>query len=151
MANYAWGFDPGYSTGWSLVQYEDGEELDGGTVEFPKMADFLIGLEDLLVDTKVVVVEDFALRGGKEKAQIGSRFETVQVIGMLRLWSAGAGMSIHLQPPNIKSIAERFTGRVPKGAHSKSHPIDAFNHVEYYLKGIGNYETRLERDLRGKA
>jgi hypothetical protein len=57
-------------------------------------------------------------------------------------------VSIQLQPPNIKPIAQRFTGRVPKGAHSKSHSVDAYNHVEYYLAGIGHYETRLQRELR---
>jgi len=145
---YAWGFDPGYSTGWALVQYQDGELLSEGTTEFPKMTGFLMENEDLLFKTKVVIVEDFALRGGKAKAQIGSRFETVQVIGMLRLWTAGSGLSILLQPPSIKPIAQRFTGRVPTGTHSKSHPIDAYNHVEYYLKGIGHYETRLQRELR---
>jgi hypothetical protein len=145
----AWGFDPGFTTGWALVNWDDGESLDEGTVSFGLMADWLIDRERMLHDqTRVIVVEDFALRGGKEKAQIGSHFETVQVIGMLRLWAARAGMSIHLQAPSIKPIAQRYTGRVPKGAHSKSHSVDAYNHVEYYLHGIGHYETRLERELR---
>jgi len=144
----AWGFDPGYSTGWALLNWVDGEQLDEGTIPFPDMPEFLFDKGEMLERTRAIVVEDFALRGGKEKAQIGSHFETVQVIGMLRLWAASAGLSIHLQAPSIKPIAQRFTGRVPKGAHSKSHPVDAYNHVAYYLKGIGRYETRLERELR---
>jgi len=144
----AWGFDPGYSTGWALVDWQDGELLDEGTVKFDDMTAWLMAKERMLGNTKKNVVEDFALRGGKEKAQIGSHFETVQVIGMLRLWTARAGMSIHLQQPSVKPIAQRYTVRVPKGAHSKSHSVDAYNHVEYYLHGIGHYETRLERELR---
>jgi len=131
------------------MDWDKGEPIDEGTVPFPDMTDWLILKEHLLPQyTKVIVVEDFALRGGKEKSQIGSHFETVQVIGMLRLWAARAGMSIHLQPPSIKPIAQRYTGRLPKGAHSKSHSVDAYNHVAYYLKGIGHFETRYERELR---
>jgi hypothetical protein len=144
----AWGFDPGYSTGWALLDWQDGEELSGGTVPFPDMTAFLLNRERMLPQTKVIVVEDFALLGGKEKAQIGSKFETVQVIGMLRLWCHRAGLSITLQPPNIKPTAQRFTGRVPKGAHSKSHPVDAYNHVAYHLIQLEHMETRLQRELR---
>jgi hypothetical protein len=82
---------------------------------------------------------------GKEKAQIGSRFETVQVIGAIRQWAAREHAHIVLQPASIKPIAEKWTGIKPSGAHNKnSHWIDAVNHTAYYLRSVGHYTTALE-------
>lgn len=148
MTDVVWAFDPGATTGWALWDYEKGECLDEGQVRFDEMPRFLIDHETMLDRTVAIVIEDFRLMAGKAKAQIGSRFETVQVIGMLRLWAEAARVPIKLQAPSIKPIAQRLTGRVPTGAHSKSHSVDAYNHGAYWLRQHGHYVTLLERESR---
>lgn len=139
------GIDPGIGTGWSLNR--NNTEIAHGVVLFQNMTRFLIH-ELKAENLDAVVIEDFALLGSKALAQIGSKFETCQVIGMFKLWAAGKGYPVILQPPSIKPIAQKFSGRKPKGPHSLSHDIDAYNHSIYYLKKKGCYETVLEKELR---
>lgn len=137
-------FDPGGTTGWALFNYSSGDLLDVGQVQFDQFFDWLNEMEGHLATTTAIVVEDFRLMGGKAKAQTGSRFETVQVIGAIRQWASKYHTHILLQPPTIKPIAERWTDLRPKGAHSNSHWVDAYNHGAYYLRQVGHYTTKLE-------
>jgi hypothetical protein len=138
-------FDPGLTTGWVLWNYETGDLLDKGQIHFDRIFNWFYEMEGHLPETIIVPVEDFRLMNGKEKAQIGSRFETVQVIGAIRLWLAPHRIEMFLQPASIKPIAERWTGLKPTGAHNKnSHWVDAYNHGAYYLRSVGHYTTALE-------
>lgn len=139
-------FDPGDTTGWSKLDWHDGTELEHGTVKFDDMPEFLWLRQSELDYTRAVVVEDFRLFKHLAVQQSGSKFDAVAVIGMLRLWIyPPANTKFVLQPPSIKPIAQKFSGRVPKGAHSKSHDVDAYNHGIFYLKQLGNFKTELER------
>ena len=137
-------FDPGGTTGWALFTYADGQVVDKGQVDFASIFDWLNDMEGHLPTTIAIVVEDFRLMGGKAKAQTGSRFETVQVIGAIRQWASKYHTHILLQPPSIKPIAERWTGLHPVGSHANSHWVDAVNHGSYYLRQVGHYTTKLE-------
>lgn len=139
------GIDPGLTTGWSLNR--NNEELAKGDVHFKDVCEFILSFprQDKL---DALVIEDFALLGSKAIAQTGSKFETCQVIGMFKLWAYGAGTPVIMQPPNIKPLAEKFSGRSPKGAHKLSHVVDAYNHAIYYLKRNDCYETEFEREVR---
>jgi hypothetical protein len=143
-------FDPGDTTGWAMMRYNDGYLWESGSVPFDDMCKFLTNRFTHKDITVAVVCEDFALFGGKAKAQTGSKFKAVQIIGMLRLWIYDWDIEFVLQPPNIKPIAERLTGIQPVGTHDKSHHIDAYNHGSYYLRSIGHYQTKLEREGLGE-
>jgi hypothetical protein len=143
---YVLGVDPGYTTGWSLVDIATGDEHGWRHIKFPDMAEHLAQLEPTGWHISDIVIEDFTLLGGKALAQTGSHFETVQVIGMFRLWAVYTGTPVHMQPPSIKTIAEKYTGVKPRGAHDKNHHVDAFNHACYWLRTQGKYVTKLERE-----
>jgi hypothetical protein len=138
-------FDPGLTTGWALFNYSTGDLLDKGQVHFDDIFDWFLEMEGHLPQTIVIPVEDFRLMNGREKAQIGSRFETVQVIGAIRQWASRYRVPIEIQPPSIKPIAEKWSGLKPTGAHNKnSHWVDAYNHGIFHLRQVGHYTTALE-------
>lgn len=93
-----------------------------------------------------IFIEDFALLQGKALAQSGSKFETVQVIGMFKLWAYFSDVPVTMQMPTIKPMAEKWTGVKPKGRHALSHHIDAYNHACYGLRKQGRFVTVLERE-----
>lgn len=138
-------FDPGETTGWALFNYSTGDLIDKGQVKFDDIFNWLLDMQGHLPETVIVPVEDFRLLGSKAVAQTGSRFETVQVIGAIRLWLAPYRIEMFLQPASIKPIAQGWTGLKPTGAHNKnSHWVDAYNHGAYYLRSVGHYTTALE-------
>lgn len=143
---YILGVDPGLTTGWSLVDMVTGEEHSWLHIEFRRMVDHLLVSHAKEYDIAVIVIEDFALLGGKALAQTGSKFETCQVIGMFKLWAGRTDTPVFMQPPSIKPIAQGFSGVKPKGAHHLSHHIDAFNHAIFWLRKRGMYKTKLERE-----
>lgn len=130
------GIDPGLRTGFSFVDEIDGDVrvLSEGSVHFNDIVDWIA--EELPSDAmpERIVCESFQLFGSKAKQQIGSEFETVQVIGMMKFIAKLHGVSIEMQPPSIKPIAVKFSGRRPVGTHDKSHHVDAYNHVIYWLR-----------------
>lgn len=144
---FIYAFDPGDTTGWARLNYEDGELRESGSVPFKEMCTFLWNRQWDLENVPVVVCEDWRLFGNKAVKMVGSDFKAIQVIGMIRYWinPYPEGIEFVLQPPSIKPIAERFSGIKPTGTHDKSHHIDAMNHGVYYLKSIGHYQTALER------
>lgn len=143
---YTLGIDPGLTTGWSIVNSDTGEEVSWLQIKFEDILQHLHTWDCVELGVDDIVVEDFALLGGKAKAQIGSRFETVQVIGMVKMWAWFTQTPVHLQAPSVKPLAERFTGRKPSGNHALSHHVDAYNHACYWLRQQGRYKTKLERE-----
>lgn len=139
-------FDPGDTTGWARLRYEDGYLYESGSVPFRDMCEFLTTRSEDLNRAEAIICEDWRLFGNKAKQMVGSDFKAIQVIGMLQLWiHPWTDVPFVLQPPNIKSIAEKFSGIKPTGTHDKSHHIDAMNHGIYWLKSKGHYLTELER------
>lgn len=138
-------FDPGDTTGWARLRYDDGYLYESGSVPFKEMCEFLFDRDEDLDNTIAIICEDWRLFGNKAKQMIGSDFKAIQVIGMLQMWLYRWHTPFVLQPANIKSIAEKFSGIKPTGTHDKSHHIDAMNHGIYWLKSQGHYQTELER------
>jgi hypothetical protein len=144
MANgWVLGVDPGVTTGISLVDITTGHELSWWHIHFDDITEWLHMNLPTDIGVDEIFMEDFTLLQHKALQQSGSRLETVQVIGMVKLWADGT--PVHMQLPNIKSMAEKWTGIAPKGKHDKSHHIDAFNHACYGLRKQGRYRTVLER------
>jgi hypothetical protein len=147
MPRFIVSFDPGDTSGWSTWDYDEGEPLEEGSVFHTEMPEWLTDRNLTRKWIKAIVIEDFRLMQNKAIAQTGSHFYACQIIGMLKLWAYSPEQSIpiKLQPPSIKGIAERLTGRKPVGAHKKSHSVDAYNHAAFYLRQEGKYRSLLER------
>lgn len=136
-------FDPGEDTGWSVLESPGGHEIAHGIEDYQLMPNFLVKAKGLYGDFQECVIEDYALFKSKALAQSGSKLKTVRVIGMIELWAYIYGIKVVYQSPQIKEIAQRWTGRKPPSDHSKSHDVDAFNHGIYYLYTQGRYELKV--------
>ena len=130
--------DPGDTTGWATFDYDTEEAIDEGSVFHTDMPEWLTDRVIFRPKVKKLIIEDFRLFKGKAIQQSGSTFIASQVIGMFKLWAYPDAISIRMQPPSIKPIAQRFTGRTPRGAHKLSHPIDAYNHGKYFFHERSN-------------
>lgn len=136
-------FDPGEDTGWSILADPGGHEISHGIESYDLFVPFLAQLQGLFGRMSKAVVEDYALFKSKALAQSGSKLKTVRVIGMIEYWAFVNDIEVVYQSPQIKEIAQRWTGRKPPSDHSKSHDIDAFNHGIYYLYTQGRYELKV--------
>jgi len=135
-------FDPGISTGWASFD-TTGEGRSKG---------ILRGLDELMdwlsdrpaeVIPAVVICEDYRVFGHKAKAHTGSRVETVQAIGMIKVYAKKWGAELVLQPSSILTIAQLWSGARLPSNHDKSHDIAAYNHGVYYLQKCGIRKSRL--------
>lgn len=135
-------FDPGLLTGYCV--FDNAKIIKYDQVKFLE----LVGVLEGLPKPDVVVYENFQLYGHKAKQQIGSKFETVQAIGIIKSW-AHRNKAIQIeQKPSDKVIAEKWTGVVPTGAHNNnSHWIDAYNHGMFYLIKGGIAKSKLEEEM----
>ena len=128
--NWLLAIDPGESSGWATYS-ATGEFQDAGICRSRE------GVYDLLKEVgpvAKVVIEDYRLFSHKAVQQSGSRLETVRVIGAIESWAAINDSEVILQPASIKSIAQKWSGIVPKGSHKNTHHIDAMLHGHYYLQ-----------------
>lgn len=137
-------FDPGETTG--VAVFDDDKVYSWDQIPMDKILDFLS--DEPKPD--VVIYENFQLLPHKAKALIGSKFETIQVIGMIKAYAHRHGAELIEQRPGIKSIAEMWTGVKPPKNHKQSHKVDAYNHGAYYLCRIGVMKTELEKSFEVK-
>ena len=131
-------FDPGLVTGWAV--FKDGKVIQKGQTQFLNLLSTL----DVLYVPDVVVYEDFQLLPHKAKAQIGSRFETIQAIGMIKAFAHKHKAKIVNQRPGIMPIAERWTGVKRMKNHAEGHWVCAYLHGSYWLIKEGHAKSRLE-------
>lgn len=135
-------FDPGEVTGWAEFDAH-GEINDTGQIEggVQGITGFLMEL-DRPVHT--VIIESYMVRPDNHsvKANVGSKMETVQVIGVIRGWAFTKKATIIMQPPAIKKIAEAMAGFEVKGDHKNTHWQDAVLHGIYYLNKIGKRKPK---------
>ena len=132
-ANFCAAFDPGETTGWSVFN-RLGQQSDYGQA---KGRDELYKVLETIGPVPHVVIEDYTLYQHKAIQQSGSKLEAVRVIGAIESWATINKSRITRQPASIKAIAQMWSGVKPKGAHSKNHHVDAFNHGYYYLQKEG--------------
>src|SRR5262245_41925063 len=96
--------DPGKSSG--IATFDD-----KGITE-----DFAIarGLDELMQwleehgPYSVVIYEDYRLFGHKAMAQVGSRMETVQAIGVLMAFARKWKAEVHRQPPSAHKLGQMW-------------------------------------------
>jgi hypothetical protein len=80
-----------------------------------------------------IVVEDYRLRAGKQAQQTGSRFQAVQVIGMLKYHAFLWDVKFVLADVQAKVLGSMYSGVKPPSDHKKSHEVDAYNIGIYHL------------------
>lgn len=125
-------FDPGKTTGWSI--FLDGKPESLGQTGIEEMPGKLAEFADTYKGKKVVVVyENFKLFRGRAIQQSGSDMEASQIVGQVKMIAAQNKWEIYDQPPNIKPIAQKWSGAVPPSNHAISHQVDAYNHGYYWL------------------
>lgn len=135
-------FDPGKTTGIALWN-EKGATL--GTFEYsiPRVEKFL--QNEIPPTVKVLIVEEYRLYGSLALAQTGSKLETVQVIGMIKLAGSWLKIPVVEQRSDIKINTAKWAGiKVPKG-----HMPDwmaAFLHGYHYLHQKGIIPPRVLED-----
>ena len=147
----AFGVDPGNTTGWAVLTYNGGDVLFVGQT---KADDFVKVLDRLYAafTVKVIVYEDFILYANRAQQQTGSRFYASQVIGMLKVYATNNNTELIRQPAQILKMAPKVTGmEKPKLSHDKTHYVDAFNHVAWYLIRTKRMPSVLEENLARKA
>jgi hypothetical protein len=120
--------DPGIHNGWAIFKNGVVENLGSidGVAEFDK---WLHNQDNI----DVVVIEDFRLFRHKAKQQIGSKFEAVQVIGLVESWARRQGAKVVKQNADILAIAPKWSKMPMPKNHSVSHHVSAYNHAFYYL------------------
>ena len=134
------GVDPGTTTGYWLYDGMTPTDVND-QVHINDMPAHLYSLSERSNNIDIIVIEDFALLGGKALAQIGSKFETCQVIGMFKLWAYGYGLRIVMQTPGIKPIAKRWSDIKVPSNHKLSHRFDAALHAVYYQVKVNGEES----------
>lgn len=133
--------DPGRTNGVSI--FRDGKVVSIDQVHLDNLPAFLSDFkENYDFDNIVIVYENFKLFKGRAIQQSGSSMEASQAIGQLKMLAAQNNWKIYDQPPNIKAIAQKWSGSVPPKNHSQSHQIDAYNHGVYWL--VKNNMRRIE-------
>lgn len=94
-----------------------------------------------------IVVEDYRLRAGKQAQQTGSRFQAVQVIGVLKYHAFLRGAEFVLADVQAKVLGAMYSGVKPPSDHKKSHEVDAYNIGIYYLVKNKIIEPPTLKDL----
>ena len=128
--NYYLALDPGHTTGWATFD-EDGNSSAVGQVK--GLEGLHTFLSNITPHPEIIIFENFKLFGWKAAQQSGSQLETVQAIGVIKAACFGWGRIPFDQNPNIKPIAERYSGVKANKNHAESHKDDAYNHGIYYL------------------
>ena len=135
------GVDPGKLTG--MVTMTTGGVVR--TLSNLTLEDVYEYLDKELAKTiQLVVMEDYIV-GNRAAHLKGSKNEASQVIGVVNAWSRVYKIPVVMQMPAIKMIAEKLSGKSPKGAHNEMHWMDAFNHAYYFLHSVGLVERRTAK------
>ena len=123
--------DPGDTSGYAIFDKE-GKVVDTGQVSgLDGMHTFLF--ESLQELPDLVIIEEFVLYKKKALQQSGSKMVTSQIIGVIKSFCAVKSIKYVEQRSDVKPIAQMWSGVKPKGSHSQSHWVDAYNHGIYYL------------------
>lgn len=141
MIERVYAFDPGTTTGFASIDVaEDGKSFVLVRCEEIPWTDRLSDLRNLFSDVPAhihIVVESFRLFPHKARAQIGSQFPSVRMIGAIEATVHMYGLKVDnivFQEPGdiarVKVLEEHVT--VVAGS---PHKIDAYRHARlYFLK-----------------
>lgn len=125
--------DPGVANGWAI--FKRGILSEWGIVN--GVNEFDDWLHEQTHKFNQLVYEDYRLFKHKAIQQSGSRFEAVQVIGMLNSWARQNGVKFNpdtdRQPSSILPEGCAWSGWKMPSDHSKSHHVAAIAHGTYWL------------------
>jgi hypothetical protein len=125
--------DPGMITGICIME-TNGKVLEIDNLPLEEVYEILD--KDMAQRIQLVIMEEYIV-GNRAPYLKGSRNEASQVIGVVNAWARIYGIPIVMQMPGIKTIAERLSGKRPRGPHKENHWVDAFNHGYYWLHSVG--------------
>jgi len=133
-------FDPGGTTGWALVAYDEKESklLDYGQVSggYKGFKEFYLNSG---IDADVIVCESFSLRPGMPSVNL----EPCYVIGVLY---ALADKEIILYPPSYKVFCDNNAlKRLEFYVKSQQHARDAIRHAVAYLRVEINHIPTMKK------
>ncbi len=148
------------TTGWALYS-EDKPKSVGQirAVEYNSQIEYWLEHLKLieLLQPEVIVVEEFKLYAHTASAQIGSSFETTQLIGILKYECDQKQIPLVLQSATIK---KRYTNEIllhkgiitidsrktyyVVGIPVTGHILDAIRHAEFYINFTSKKETNYE-------
>lgn len=128
-------FDPGDTTGYVIQEIaRPNNILAVGQAKFEGVVDFLSELEAAPDrEVKAIVYEDYRLFASKATQQINSRFEAVQVIGLIRGFAIRNGIPFIRQSTDNRDRGYAWAQITKAGNHSQSHSRDAMAHAAFYL------------------
>ena len=118
--------DPGKTSGWATFGM-DGIYRTRGQMGFDEMLRSLSKVEGV----KVFVLETYTHDPGRQKR--GSTFQTVQLIGAIKLRALQLGAELYVASREAKGMGAIYTGEEPPRDHRLSHEVDAKNIGTYYL------------------
>lgn len=150
---YYLAFDPGAgrtdSIGYVLFN-PNGTMREIGQLTYDQLLQKMTDWEKLPI--AAVVCEDYVIRRNKASSHVGSRVETVRVIGAIKLWAERTlKTKFVLQMSNILTNAQlQFNITIPSD-HTVSHQISALLHGLTYLHSIGKAKTFLEREYDART
>lgn len=123
------GFDPGNTTGYSIVN-KNADVVEFGQVKFQDLTDFLKKEARMF---EAVVIEEYRVFQKRARQHAGSDLKTSQVIGKIKFWAELNDYPVVMQPASILPQAERWTQVKMPTDHSISHQVSGYLHVAYYL------------------
>lgn len=142
-------FDPGATTGVVVADYissADGFEVVRA-FEMTWEQRFAITYELLARrDLTAIVVEDFFLYHHKMESQVGNRFPSVQVIGIIEAyaWINHVHQLIHYQVASLRTrvaILPQHSTIIRKSPHTTS----AYQHLRYFLVTSPTFHDHIKR------
>lgn len=122
-------FDPGETTGW-CVQNPD-KIIDKGQAR--GFSELMEVVDEWIDDIDEIVAEDYVILGSKAMAHTGSRGVAMQVIGYIKTVALRNHKPLTMYNARLKPIQQKATQQFPRGAHSKNHWVDAYNHGRWHL------------------
>ena len=126
--NYVVSIDPGKTSGYALWTSE-GEILKSGQLKGEN--EFFQFLFDN--PCSAYVIEGFKLYPHMAEKQLWSAFETVEMIGAVKIMAYRREAECVVQPANIKPMFYKLSGVPVQKDHSKSHRFDAIVHGYKYF------------------
>lgn len=132
--------DPGETTG--IAVWEGSKSVETFKLSFEEALAYFGSLLFSDEPPEVIVYEDFRLYSAHshDGRMQGNRFETSQVIGMVKLVGKVLGVELASQGANILRLAAMHSGRkIPAKGHIDDE-LSAYLHGFYYLETKGLME-----------
>lgn len=123
--------DPGKNVGVATWD-EHGNFLRKTIFALEDFETYLGSLLDRKHEILAFIVEEYRVYGSKAHAHIGSKVETAQCIGKIKMIAKLLGVPVVEQPATILNGAAKWAGVKRSGSHWKD-DVSAYLHGYYYL------------------